>query len=684
MKAHGTTWVVTLAVALLAGASFAARAQERLVLIDFNEDPRSWHVESDGEGAVMDYRRESLSCAHAPQAADDGTLCAAARDAPRTALRLAYAFPGPRAREVAFRADLAPVDASRFDHLSFWIRGDARAGFGPSVKVQLLAPDPSGSALLLAGSYVVDAITDSWRKVTVPLRRMTGIRDWHRLAQFGVVVQARRGAGSSGAYHLARVSLEQTGYRPEEYDIPAPTPRKKAWQAAQGNRQAMQRALVDRLRGWPDRALVESSRLPREPREFLWRLARDTWRGLDALTDREHALPIDNVRMTDGSVSRETAVVGDYTNITNVGLHLAAVVAARELGFIDADEARARLTHTLDTLEGLETWQGLFYNYYDTTTLERTSHFVSFVDSAWLTAGLLVVRNAVPELRDRCTRLVERGSFRPFYDQVEQLMWLGHHTELDQRSEYHFGLLYTEARIGSLIAIGKGDAPKEHWFRMMRTLPERFDWQTQIPHARQIKTVHGIEIRGGFYRWRSFEFVPSWGGSMFEALMPTLVLDEASAAPMSLGRNDFAHAEIQRRYALETLGYPVWGLSPGATPGTNRYTEYGVRVLGVRGYPAGVVVPYASALALAVIANAAAENLRQLAERYPVYGEYGFYDAVDPVSGRVAFKYLALDQAMILIALANHLEPHSVQRYFEADPVVRSALAIVGEERFFD
>src|SRR5262249_571175 len=73
-------------------------------------------------------------------------------------------------------------------------------------------------------------------------------------------------------------------------------------------------------------------------------------------------------------------------------------------------------------------------------------------------------------------------------------------------------------------------------------------------------------------------YVPSWGGSMFEALMPTLVLDEPRWAAGSLGPNDVSHAAIQRRWAGEELGLPVWGMSPCATPSHDGYGEYGVRL----------------------------------------------------------------------------------------------------------
>ena len=164
--------------------------------------------------------------------------------------------------------------------------------------------------------------------------------------------------------------------------------------------------------------------------------------------------------------------------------------------------------------------------------------------------------------------------------------------------------------------------------------------------------------------------------------MPMLVLDEQRYAPASLGRNAVAHTEIQRRFALEHLGYPVWGLSPSSKP-IGGYGEFGVRILGVRGYRAGAVTPHAAALALMVDPAAATANLRQLAQRYPVYGDFGFYDAVDPQTGQVAYNYLALDQSMILIALANHLKNGVIQRYFAADPIIQQVLPLLDAERFF-
>jgi hypothetical protein len=465
---------------------------------------------------------------------------------------------------------------------------------------------------------------------------------------------------------------------------PVAAPKKQIWARSLGSAAAAQAAVRDRLVGWPKHLLVDRAKLPRVPVEFARQLAADTWRGLDALSDRAHGLPLDTVSFSEHSVALPDASIGDYTSTTNIGLHLVATVAALDLGLLALDEARDRIRQTLSTLDQLETDGGLYFNFYDTTSLERTSDFVSFVDSAWLTVGLMVVRMAFPEFYEHCAALIAQMDYGRFYDPGYDLISHGYFVAPRGPSRYHYGVLYTEARLGALVAIGKGDVPESVWFNMVRTFPPNCRWQSLPPVGVHEKSVLGHSFTAGYYEWSGTRYVPSWGGSMFEALMPTLVLDEAALAPKSLGPNGRAHVLIQHRYATRDLRLPVWGFSPSATPASQQYGEYGVKVLGSRGYQPGPVTPHASALALGVVPQAALANLRRLAARYDVYGEYGFYDAVDPHTGRVAYKYLTLDQSMIFLALANHLADHSVQRRFASDPIIQRALPLLGVENFFD
>lgn len=462
-------------------------------------------------------------------------------------------------------------------------------------------------------------------------------------------------------------------------------PRKKAWEAAHGGQLAARPFVRARMNGWPSQLHVDGATLPVEPEAFARRVAADTWRGLDALHDRENGLPVDHVHL-DGAAAEGAVggVVGDYANVTNVGLRMLSIVAAEELGLVDEPGASKRLSLLFHTLDALERDHGFFFNYYDTTSLERTSNLLSFVDSSWLIAGLVVVRNRHPELSARATALIDAMDYGFFYDRKLGRMTHGYFVQRAQRSRYHYGVLYAESRLGSLIAIGRGQAPAEHWYRMIRTFHESCGWQSQPPRGRREKTDVDTRYFGGWYEWGGVRYVPSWGGSMFEALMPTLVVDEPRLFPASLGANDAAHVEVQRRFASEQLGYPVWGMSPSSKPGTREYGEYGVKPLGAIGYGVGAVTPHAAALAVAVDPERALTNLQALAAHYPVYGEWGFFDAVDPTTGAVATTYLTLDQAMIFVALANHLADHRIQRLFESDPIVAGALPTIAAERFFD
>lgn len=461
-------------------------------------------------------------------------------------------------------------------------------------------------------------------------------------------------------------------------------PKKRAWEESVGGREVARALIHARLAGWPSRLTVDPASLPAGDRAFLERVARDTWRGLDALRDRENGLPVDHVRFRGSPLDVSSADIGDYTSSSALGLYLVTIVAAHELGYLTQDEAVARLRQLLDTISQLETYRGILFNFYDTTSLERTSHFLSFVDSAWLTAGLMVVRNSFPELHETASRLIMQRNYGFFYDPAIQQMSHGFYVDSGKRSLYHYATLYTEARLGSLIAIGKGDVPEEHWYRMARTFPPECDWQGQTPKGREEKLVNGHTVVGGWYEWRGLRYVPSWGGSMFEALMPTLFLDERTYAPRSLGRNGEVHVEVQRRFALEVLGHPVWGMSPAASPDPDGYREYGAKPLGVRSYADAAVTPHAVALALPFAPAEATATLRELARRYPIYGEYGFYDSVNPTTGEVGTAYLALDQSMLLLALANHLRDGVIQHRFASDPIAAAALPLLADEDFFN
>ncbi|OQA55612.1 MAG: hypothetical protein BWY42_01402 [Candidatus Omnitrophica bacterium ADurb.Bin277] len=415
-------------------------------------------------------------------------------------------------------------------------------------------------------------------------------------------------------------------------------------------------------------------------REFLKKIGQSTWRYFEEAADKDHHLVLDHVKVGD------SPMVGVYTSPTNIAMDLMGGVAAFELGYISREEAQKRTGAILSSLRGLKRWKGFFYNFYETTKLSVTREFISSVDNSWLAAALIVVRQAFPgPIADEASKILDGFDFKEFYDPDTNHVAIGYDMARKGLTPYHYGMLVTEARTMSFIGIGKGDFPEEHWWHLYRTAPEAWEWQTQKPEGRWV-TRAGIEYFQGYYMVDSKKTVPSWGGSLFEFLMPTLVVPEGKLAPKSFGKNNLTASEIHRDYALKEKNYPVWGISPAAVASGRRwiYGEYGIRKLGAKGYPdKGVIAPYASMLALGTIPDDVVANLRKMLADYDVYGEYGFYDSINIKNGLVTFQYLALDQGMSLIAIANYLKNGAIQEYFMKDPIAKKSKTVLEGESFF-
>ena len=145
--------------------------------------------------------------------------------------------------------------------------------------------------------------------------------------------------------------------------------------------------------------------------------------------------------------------------------------------------------------------------------------------------------------------------------------------------------------------------------------------------------------------------------------------------------------DIQIEYALKERNFPVWGLSPCATPKQRHggYSEFGVPALGSKGYKdEAVVTPHVSMLALPFAQDEAQDNIRNFLRRYDMYGPYGLYDSVDVATGDVAYRYLAIDQGMSLIALDNYLNDSAIQKRFQSDPIFKRVEPLLKDERFFE
>ena len=104
----------------------------------------------------------------------------------------------------------------------------------------------------------------------------------------------------------------------------------------------------------------------------------------------------------------------------------------------------------------------------------------------------------------------------------------------------------------------------------------------------------------------------------------------------------------------------------------------------MKGYKSGVITPHATYLGLEFAPEESIKNLRKMIDTYNAYGEYGFYDAINVKNGKVAIKYLCLDQAMSFIALTNYLKNGSIRNYFHNDPIAKNAEELLKVEDFFE
>ena len=448
-------------------------------------------------------------------------------------------------------------------------------------------------------------------------------------------------------------------------------------------------------------------------RETLRRYARDTWRSFEAMADAG-GLPADGLRCAGDGVWRPT----EKTSPTDVAAYLWSTLAAERLGIIGADEAGRRLDRTMAALARPRRVHGFFLDRLDPRTGDPLTSsprdgkpirpLVSAVDNGWLAAALIMVGNARPERRERAEALLKPMDFRFLYEPFDPADPAGHPGQLhgtyrpdDESFGTLHGLVNTEPRIASYIGIARGQLPPEHYYRIRRTgRPGVGPEQRQTP-AGEARTYLGVEVFEGHYTYRGMRIVPSWGGSMFEALMVPLFVPEARWAPRSWGVNHPLYARAQIEHGLAEARYGFWGFSPACRPGGG-YRTYGVDALGVdpKGYtsndrdvPAGagkgpgevvggVVTPHASFLVLPFAPREALDNLQALADKFPVYGPDGFRDSVNVSSGEVADCVLALDQGMIMAAIANALADDAMQHAFADGPIEAAIRPLIAREEF--
>jgi len=290
--------------------------------------------------------------------------------------------------------------------------------------------------------------------------------------------------------------------------------------------------------------------------------------------------------------------------------------------------------------------------------------------SAWLTRlrGAVVLASEraaarLSELRQLAARCGELSDldYEFLYDRDRHLLATGYNAVEHRLDASFYDLLASEARLASFVAIAQGKLPQEHWFSLGRLL-----------------TTSGGRPA-----------LLSWSGSMFEYLMPLLIMPTYEGTIL----DDTCHGVVERQieYGHER-GVP-WGVSESGYNKTDAHLNYQYRAFGVPGlgFKRGladdlVIAPYASAMALMVDPERACANLRGLG-REGVLGAYGFYEAVDYTRARlpsgksrvIVRSYMAHHEGMAFLSLAYLLLDRPMQRRFDSDLAFRATDLLLQE-----
>lgn len=251
--------------------------------------------------------------------------------------------------------------------------------------------------------------------------------------------------------------------------------------------------------------------------------------------------------------------------------------------------------------------------------------------------------------------------FGLLYDRKRDLFSIGYTTEERRLDTGYYDLLASEVRLTNFVVIAQGQIPQRAWFTLGRLAGD----------------CGGVAT------------LMSWSGSMFEYLMPILVMPNYDGSLLDQTCRAAVTVQIEQGHRL---GIP-WGVSESGYYTLDAQFNYQYRAFGVQGLGLKrglgddiVVAPYASALALMVDSAAASSNLQRLA-RQGAMGRYGLYEAVDYTEARLppgqpfalVQSFMAHHQGMSLLALTSVLLNQPMQRRFESDPALQSALLLLQE-----
>ena len=282
-----------------------------------------------------------------------------------------------------------------------------------------------------------------------------------------------------------------------------------------------------------------------------------------------------------------------------------------------------------------------------------------------------LIRKAVDHARERI-KLIESlirqsGEFANMeygflYDTARHLQTVGYNVEDRRRDSSYYDLLASEARLSSFVAIAQDRVPQESWFALGRLLT----------------TIDGEPI------------LLSWSGSMFEYLMPLVIMPEYENSLLY----HTCKSAVNRQIEYGKLRGVPWGISESGYNSVDVQQNYQYRAFGVPGLGLKrglsedlVIAPYATMLALMVMPEEACANLERLADE-GFMGKFGFYEAIDYTSVRlprgqskaVIRSFMAHHEGMSFLSLAYVLLDRPMQKRFESYPLFQATLLLLQEK----
>ena len=412
--------------------------------------------------------------------------------------------------------------------------------------------------------------------------------------------------------------------------------------------------------------------LSKSEQEYVRQIASKTWMFFkEYINENNNFLPPDNYQE-----DREPKIVA-RTSSTNIGLGMLAVISSYDLKFESLEDSILLLEKIINTVAGLQKWNGHLYNWYNLDNLQPlTPRFVSSVDSGNFVGYLFVVlqflENCQTEqsklteriitMKNQIQQLIQNTDFTKLYDYKNNLFSVGFDVEENKLVDSYYDLLASEARQASLVAIAKKDVDVKNWYNLSRTL-----------------TV-----------LNKYKGLISWSGTAFEYLMPNINIPKY---PGSLLDESCKFMIMSQKEYAKKIGIP-WGISESAfnlkdLNNNYQYKAFGIPWLGLkRGLVDEMVVSsYGSILAITEEPKAVVENLKIL-EKQGMYDKYGFYEAIDYTPNRVekgkkyetVKTYMAHHQALILLAINNLFNNNILQKRFMQNPEMQ-AVNILLEER---